>query len=130
MTSVATHDELCDLICIRLPGLEKILNIDIITRFVLISSVFQRLQHRCFYKPKPHQHLYLYENYRKIKLNQPHFIPAFSRMACKVRLGEMISGSTFRCNMAGRPLAKARSKAGANSSVCITVSPWPPKARA
>jgi len=44
--------------------------------------------------------------------------------------GVIASGSIFSSTMAGLPEASARSKAGANSPVRSTRSPWPPKARA
>ena len=45
-------------------------------------------------------------------------------------LGVSACGSSFKCSSAGLPLASAFSNAGANSSVCRTVSPCAPYARA
>jgi len=54
----------------------------------------------------------------------------FSRMSLSVRAGVIASGSSLISMIAGLPLVRARSKAGAKASVVSTVSPWPPKARA
>lgn len=54
----------------------------------------------------------------------------FSRMSVSVRAGVIASGSSLISMIAGLPLVRARSKAGAKASVVSTVSPWPPKARA
>ena len=58
------------------------------------------------------------------------FSSACARMADKVVVGVIASGSTLTCRIEGRPEASARSYAGRNSAVSSTVSPWPPKARA
>lgn len=67
-------------------------------------------------------------------LASPQTLPPFSsaraRMADKVVVGVIASGSTLTCRIEGRPDANARSYAGRNSAVSSTVSPWPPKARA
>ena len=55
-------------------------------------------------------------------------VSAALRMPCNVPVGVMASGSMKQCRIAGRPLARARSRAGAKSSVRSTRSPWPPKA--
>jgi transaldolase len=55
---------------------------------------------------------------------------AFSRSAVSVVVGVIASGSIRQCRIAGLPEARARSSAGANSSVVSTRSPCPPKARA
>ena len=47
-----------------------------------------------------------------------------------VRDGVIASGENLTSMIAGLPEAIARSKAAANSSVFVTVSPWPPQARA
>jgi hypothetical protein len=60
----------------------------------------------------------------------PPFSSACARMADKVVVGVIASGSTLTCRIEGRPDANARSYAGRNSAVSSTVSPWPPKARA
>jgi hypothetical protein len=56
------------------------------------------------------------------------FFRASSRICDKVRVGVIASGSIRQCTIAGLPELSARSKAGANSSVVSTRSPWPPKA--
>ncbi len=48
----------------------------------------------------------------------------FSRICVRVRVGVMASGSRCTSMIAGLPEARARSKAGPNSSVVSTVSPW------
>ena len=60
----------------------------------------------------------------------PLFSSACLRIADKVVVGVIASGSTLTCRIEGRPEANARSYAGRNSAVSSTVSPWPPKARA
>ncbi len=56
------------------------------------------------------------------------FASAAVRMPCKVPVGVIASGSIRQCSTLGRPLARARARAGAKSSVRSTRSPWPPKA--
>src|SRR5439155_23996094 len=57
------------------------------------------------------------------------------RRAC-LRISSMVAfmviacGSTRRCSSAGRPASSARTSAGTNSLVCVTVSPIAPCARA
>ena len=45
------------------------------------------------------------------------------RMPSSVLVGVMACASSRQCRMAGLPLARARTKAGANSSVVVTRSP-------
>ena len=58
------------------------------------------------------------------------FLSACARMADRVVVGVIASGSTLTCRIEGSPEASARSYAGRNPAVSSTVSPWPPKARA
>ena len=53
----------------------------------------------------------------------PPFSSACARMADKVVVGVIASGSTLTCRIEGRPEASARSYAGRNSAVSSTVSP-------
>ncbi len=53
-------------------------------------------------------------------------LQALSRIWVIVRVGVIASGSSLISMIAGLPLARARSKAGAKSAVFSTVSPWPP----
>jgi hypothetical protein len=55
---------------------------------------------------------------------------AFRRIAARVVVGVIASGSILTWRIAGLPDASARSNAGANSAVISTVSPCPPNARA
>ena len=49
-----------------------------------------------------------------------------ARSASSDALGVIAWGSSFRCKSEGLPLSRARTKAGAKSSVCSTVSPCAP----
>jgi hypothetical protein len=59
-------------------------------------------------------------------MDQPLPARAFSRIAESVVAGEMVSGSMRQCSTAGWPEARARSSAGAKSSVRSTRSPCAP----
>ena len=57
------------------------------------------------------------------------FVPKIqrrSRMSVRDLVGVIASGSSLTSTIAGLPLARARSNAGAKSAVRSTVSPWPP----